>query len=113
MSQRTFFTSSFSVPPPALLPASQAYEPLVKAQLKHRLTHVVFVHSAAFSLALHTFLASSGGAGLFASFFTPRTWFVSALAWALGVFPVIVLRKIAMRSMQSSLFGSPWSLTFL
>ncbi|KAI6043254.1 nucleoporin protein Ndc1-Nup [Pisolithus marmoratus] len=83
----TSFTSSFSArPSPTVPPASQSFEPLVKAVLKHRLSRNVFAFSAAFSLAFHILFWSSDDSSLSARLLSPT--------WIMGVLPIIVSRKL-------------------
>ena len=81
--------ASSSIPP-----ASKAYEQPLKAELAHKLKHTILAHSSAFSFALYILFFSSGdNVGLLARLLSLRVWLVAALSWAVGVLPVIVLRK--------------------
>ncbi|KAI5987860.1 nucleoporin protein Ndc1-Nup [Pisolithus albus] len=89
------FTSSFYArPSPTVPPASQSFEPLVKAVLKRRLNRNVFAFSAAFSLASHILFWSSDDSSLSMRLFSPGTWLIALLAWIVGVLPTIVSRKL-------------------
>lgn len=89
------FTSSFSArPSPTVPPASQSFEPLVKAVLKHRLNRNIFALSAAFSLASHIFFWSSDESSISTRLLSPSTWLVALLAWIVGILPTIVSRKL-------------------
>ncbi|KAI6041097.1 nucleoporin protein Ndc1-Nup [Pisolithus marmoratus] len=91
----TSSTSSFSArPSPTVPPASQSFEPLVKAVLKHRLSRNVFAFSAAFSLAFHILFWSSDDSSFSARLLSPSAWVVALLAWVVGVLPIIVSRKL-------------------
>ncbi|KAI6156590.1 nucleoporin protein Ndc1-Nup [Pisolithus tinctorius] len=103
----TSFTSSFSArPSPTVPPASQSFEPLVKAVLKHRLNRNIFAFSAAFSLGFHILFWSSDDSSLSARLLSPSAWLVASLAWLVGVLPIIVSRKLNLTT-HSTVAPSP------
>ncbi|KAI5989819.1 nucleoporin protein Ndc1-Nup-domain-containing protein [Pisolithus orientalis] len=103
----TSFTSSFSArPSPTVPPASQSYEPLVKAVLKHRLNRNIFAFSAAFSLGFHILFWSSDDSSLSARLLSLSAWLVASLAWLVGVLPIIVSRKLNLTT-HSTVAPSP------
>ncbi|KAI0309822.1 nucleoporin protein Ndc1-Nup [Amylostereum chailletii] len=81
--------------------ATQTYEPLAKAVLRHRLLADIFPASALYTWATSTFwihwnMRKSEELAMLRRLsipFLPSTLFVTALLWTLGVVPVIVLRK--------------------
>lgn len=87
---------------PSIPPASQTYEPLVKATLRHRLTHRVFVYTAicAWIITYLSILWSQGGVdtlGFAKAVLTialPSTWAFAITMWVAAVVPVIVMRKV-------------------
>ena len=91
-------TSSLSARSSAPVPAaSQTYEPLLRAVLRHRLLYGIFLSSALFDWA-QTMLwigwwRGTGFTQIPFLPFLPSTLAFTAFAWALGVVPVVVLRK--------------------
>ncbi|KDQ51846.1 hypothetical protein JAAARDRAFT_210825 [Jaapia argillacea MUCL 33604] len=87
--------------PPSLPPASQQYEPAIKAVLRHRLVYNIFLSSAAFSwawaYAWNTWsqggLTGLGFGGCLYNLVSPFTFSVALVGWVIGVVPVVVMRK--------------------
>ncbi|KAI0254464.1 nucleoporin protein Ndc1-Nup [Lactifluus subvellereus] len=86
---------------PPVPPASQTYEPLARAVLRRRLLYDILPPSALpvwVSTVLWKTWSSGGVSSLsipntMAMPFLPSTLLVTALVWAFGVLPIIVLRK--------------------
>ncbi|KIJ60868.1 hypothetical protein HYDPIDRAFT_97985 [Hydnomerulius pinastri MD-312] len=81
-------------PSPTVPPAAQAFEPLVKSVLRHRLIYNIFAYSAAFTLASRVFLPGEDDASLVIRLLRPSNWVTASFTWAVGVLPIIVLRKV-------------------
>ncbi|KAF8879244.1 nucleoporin protein Ndc1-Nup [Infundibulicybe gibba] len=86
---------------PSIPPASQSYEPLVKAVLQHRLK-LIFSYSLGCSWLI-TFawvawnrggLSRLGVAGMMLEPFRPFTIMLAAPLWATSALPIIILRKV-------------------
>ncbi|TCD63234.1 hypothetical protein EIP91_005819 [Steccherinum ochraceum] len=86
---------------PAVPPASQTYEPLVKAVLRHRLVFRIFLFSSLFTWAMVVVygvwiqggITRLGAVGTVTSPIRPTALLLSVATWGLGVLPVLVLRK--------------------
>lgn len=89
-------TSTMFAPRPStnVPSATQAFEPLAKSVLSHRLLYNIFAYSAAFSLASTVFLAGGDDASFLLRLFQPSTWLNASLTWLIGVLPIIVARKV-------------------
>lgn len=89
---------------PAVPSASQTYEPLVKAVLRHRLLVRIFATSAVFSWVLVILattvrqggLRSHGLVGILLSPILPRTLALTFVVWLLTAVPVVVMRKASL-----------------
>ncbi|EMD32361.1 hypothetical protein CERSUDRAFT_118729 [Gelatoporia subvermispora B] len=85
----------------SLPPASQTYEPHVKAALRHRLLYHIFAPSFLVSWLLVTIwsvwmqggLSGLGLGGFLSAPLSPWTLSFAAVFWCLGVVPVVVVRK--------------------
>ncbi|KAG8221384.1 nucleoporin protein Ndc1-Nup [Butyriboletus roseoflavus] len=102
-------SSSMFAPRPStnVPPATQAFEPLAKSILSHRLLYNIFAYSAAFSLASTVFLAGGDDASFLLRLFRPSTWVDASLTWLVGVLPIIVVRKIFLTPTPEPA-SSPW-----
>ncbi|KAI0083890.1 nucleoporin protein Ndc1-Nup [Irpex rosettiformis] len=86
---------------PTVPSATQAYEPLVKSVLRHRLLLRIFASSAVFSWAVVALattvrqggLRSLGLVGLLLNPILPRTLVLAFVIWLLSAVPVVVMRK--------------------
>ncbi|KAN0130179.1 Nucleoporin protein Ndc1-Nup [Lactarius tabidus] len=86
---------------PSVPPASQTYEPLARAVLRRRLLYHILPQSSLTVWASTTFWVTwhAGGVStltlskLLVMPFLPTTLLVTFLVWALGVLPIIILRK--------------------
>lgn len=95
---------------PTVPPASETYEPLVKAVLRHRLLSRTFVYSAIFNWALVIVALSVTQAGgrklglveLLLNPIRPRTLVYAFITWLFSVVPVIVVRKISLSGVYVS-----------
>ncbi|KZP26794.1 hypothetical protein FIBSPDRAFT_918061 [Athelia psychrophila] len=92
---------------PTLPSAATAYDPLVKAVLAHRLAYNIFSYSALFSWILTLFWTTwdqeDAGLGSFVwNMLSPSIWLLSAVNWALGVLPVVLLRKFYLTAKPST-----------
>ena len=105
-------TSSLSARSSAPVPAaSQTYEPLLRAVLRHRLLYGIFLSSAIFEWA-QTMLWIGWWRGIGITQlpflpFLPSTLAFTAFAWALGVVPVVVLRKARLTG-EFELWSGDW-----
>ncbi|OBZ78331.1 hypothetical protein A0H81_01680 [Grifola frondosa] len=87
---------------PSIPAATETFEPLVKAVLRHRLLYKIFLQSAVFSwlLTVTWILWGRGGvsyvgwAGTLALPVMPSTLACTLATWCLGVLPIVVLRKV-------------------
>ncbi|GJE99489.1 nucleoporin protein Ndc1-Nup [Phanerochaete sordida] len=95
---------------PAVPAAAQNYEPLVKNVLRQRLLSRTFTYSAAFCwmLVVLASTARQGGVsrlglvGVLVNPFLPRTLGLAFTIWAVGVLPVLVLRKLYLTATPTS-----------
>ncbi|KAH0828828.1 nucleoporin protein Ndc1-Nup [Lanmaoa asiatica] len=95
MSTKTTPSTTFAPRPSTNVPpATQAFEPLAKSVLSHRLLYNIFAYSAAFSLASTVFLAGGDDASFILRLLRPSTWVNASLTWLVGVLPIIVVRKV-------------------
>lgn len=102
---------------PTIPPAVHIYEPLVKAVLRHRLVYSIFSYSACLSWTLTVAwtiwdqggVANVGLSGFLYNLLSPSIWFLSAMNWATGVMPILILRKFYLTGKNSSCFGLLWS----
>lgn len=86
---------------PSVPPASQTYEPLARAVLRRRLLYYILPQSSLTVWASTTFWMTWHAGGISALSlskllvipFLPTTLLVAFLVWAIGVLPIIVLRK--------------------
>ena len=86
---------------PTVPPATQAYEPLVKSVLRHRLLGRIFAFSAIFNWAIVVLatttrqggLRSLGLIELLLSPILPRTLVLTCIIWLLSAVPIVVMRK--------------------
>lgn len=86
---------------PSVPPATQTYEPLARAVLRRRLLYHILPQSSLTVWASTTFWVAwcAGGIStltfskLLVVPFLPTTLLVTFLVWALGVLPIIILRK--------------------
>ena len=93
---------------PAVPPASQAYEPLVKGVLRHRLVFKIFLYSAVFSWSSIGFISvwrrgGTAAVGLVNTFlvpFVPATIAFTLATWLFGVAPIVVVRKVFLTGMS-------------
>ncbi|KAG2151633.1 nucleoporin protein Ndc1-Nup [Suillus bovinus] len=83
---------------PTVPSASQTYELLVRSALRQRLTHNIFVFSAAFTLVVSILLGGEDETSAFARLLSPGTWMMACLKWFVGVLPVIAMRKVYLTS---------------
>ncbi|THH13906.1 hypothetical protein EW146_g6361 [Bondarzewia mesenterica] len=90
-------------------PATQTYEPLVRNVLRHRLLSGTFLSSAILTWVLTTFWAAwyRGRSQLGITTipflpFLPSTLLLTALAWAFGIVPVVVMRKVQLTATPSA-----------
>ena len=91
---------------PSIPPATQTYEPLVKAVLRHRLIYSIFSYSAGLSWVLTVVwttwdqggLSNIGLVGMLYNMVSPSVWVFAALNWAIGALPVVILRKLYLTS---------------
>ena len=91
---------------PSIPPATQTYEPLVKAVLLHRLIYSIFSYSAGLSWALTVIwttwdqggLSNIGLVGILYNMISPSVWVLAAFNWAIGPLPVVILRKTYLTS---------------
>ncbi|KAF8960800.1 nucleoporin protein Ndc1-Nup [Flammula alnicola] len=93
---------------PSIPPASQAYEPLVKALFRHRLRFTL-LRSAGWSWIIHSIWSwwqvrgteELGFLGALTLPFTPRILFLAFLSWTLVALPISVLRKVFLTAQRS------------
>ncbi|EIW75473.1 hypothetical protein CONPUDRAFT_169314 [Coniophora puteana RWD-64-598 SS2] len=80
---------------PSIPKSADVYDPLVRGTLSHRMVYTVFAYSAAFVFAWTVLVAHPGEESLsiFRRLINPWTWLSALASWAVGVLPVIVLRK--------------------
>lgn len=86
---------------PSVPPASQTFEPLIKATLRHRLLFRIFLYSALFSWTVvwGQSIWSRGGITTVGPLnalmlpFWPSTVAFTLATWALGIAPVVIARK--------------------
>lgn len=91
---------------PSVPPATQNYEPLLKSVLRHRLIYNIFACSALCSWIIAVistlwFRTSNGILGVLLSPLRPSTLLFAAAYWAVGVLPIVVLRKLYLTGMNS------------
>lgn len=79
---------------PTVSSASQTYEPLVRSALRQRLIHNIFAFSIAFTLVVNFLFGGEDDASAFARLLQPRIWVMGCVKWAVGVLPVVALRKV-------------------
>ncbi|OJA18737.1 hypothetical protein AZE42_12235 [Rhizopogon vesiculosus] len=87
---------------PTVPSASQTYEPLVRSALRQRLIHNIFAFSFAFTLLANFIFGGEGDVSAFARLLQPRTWAMGCFHWAVGVLPVVALRKVYLTSAATS-----------
>jgi len=73
---------------------SQTYEPLVRSVLRQRLTHNIFAFSIAFTLVVNVIFGGENDTSTFVRLIQPQTWAMGCFKWAVGVLPVVALRKV-------------------
>lgn len=106
---------------PSIPPSTTTYQPLVKAVLRHRLIYSIFPYSAVLSWLLSvlwtTWDQDGGGLRLgrfFKNSINPEVWVWGAVGWAVGVLPVLVMRKIYLTSellaISIKYFYADWSI---
>ncbi|KAA1477952.1 hypothetical protein DENSPDRAFT_867789 [Dentipellis sp. KUC8613] len=99
---------------PPVPPASQAYEPLARHVLRHRLQYDILMPSFVFSWIVTTLwvgwmlggVSAIGISGSLVLPFLPRTIAFASLFWMSNMVPIIVLRKVYLTA-ESNTASSP------
>lgn len=97
---------------PTLPSPSQTYEPLVRSALRQRLIHNIFAFSVAFTLVVNILFEGENDTSAFARLLQPRTWAIGCFKWAVGVLPVVALRKVYLTCELLYLMSLPCSYLF-
>ncbi|KAJ3566049.1 hypothetical protein NP233_g7250 [Leucocoprinus birnbaumii] len=103
---------------PTIPPPTESYEPLVKAELRHRLAKNIFLQSGLLTWAAVTITtiwqqnpSSAGFFNFLMAPFRPLTVLASLVVWASMGLPVIVLRKLLLSAMRTTAASPAHSLS--